>query len=190
MFSSWSPLKQPARHVFVLVALLCLVPGQARAEETTGPTQAVSFDPLWIAYSTASLQYERLVAPAGSLAIKVRVGRTTVKPVDGEQYDRTVLGIGIGYHIYPQPGAPIGFFLAPGIDLLTRFKTTKSGSASVAIAVPLFELGYSWMHPIGLYAGGSIGMQYIIGNVQDDIGGLDTLKGFVPRVGLRLGYAW
>jgi hypothetical protein len=176
----------------MLVAVLLLA-SSARAEQPAEKpkfTQMVSFDPLWIVYSTASLKYERLVAPAGSLALKLRLGRTTVKPIDQEAYDRTVIGIGIGYHIYPQAGAPMGFYIAPGIDFLTRYKTTKSATASVAIAVPYAELGYNWSHRIGLYAGGSIGMQYIIGNVQDDVGGLDSLKGLVPRVSLQLGYAW
>jgi len=192
--------------------VLCLLAAPARAAEEDEPllpapaaeepapaqppstvVQLLSIDPIWFIYQTASFRYERLFSGSGTLTIDLRIGRAHVTPESGDPaYDRTLVGLGLGYHFYlhPLPKAPLGFFVAPGVDFLRRYKTIGDSTAAIFIAVPFVELGYNWAHATGFYAGASIGAQYVLGNITDDISGLGSLHGLVPRVSAHLGYAW
>jgi hypothetical protein len=91
-------------------------------------------------------------------------------------------GVAAGYAWYPSGHVLRGVYLAPGLG--TAFVT--DGDADATVFTVGGDVGYRWLFPSGLAAGGSVGLAYA--SASSTYGGVGT--GFVPGVSLQVGKHW
>jgi hypothetical protein len=165
------------------------LPGAPQTTTSAGADNRLTFDPVFLAVQTLSLQYERPLTTRWSALLKVRAGYlphdSPMLKLLGGTGETSVLGGALGASFYPAGEALRGFFLGPGADL---FRIGGQGTPAL-LFVASAELGYAWIWPSGFTLALAGGAQYGA-LVNGHLGDGDSQLGLLPRAGLRIGYAW
>ncbi|MFY7669887.1 DUF3575 domain-containing protein [Tenacibaculum sp. MEBiC06402] len=153
----------------------------------------IKANPIGLAFGIAELSYERAISDNGSFEIGLAYAGTDVS-TGSETISASAFGGEGKYKFYfsSEKDAPRGWYAAPFVSYSTSSVEDSSGNdvgfnafAGGALA------GYQWV-----FGGGdsgfaldlNFGAQYV--SVSATEGTSVNIDGFLPRIGVSLGYAW
>lgn len=155
---------------------------------------AIKANPLGFFFGSAQFGYERALGEKS--AFQIDVAYTNIKATVGGAEDTGVTGFGAEakYKLYFSPSreAVRGWYAAPTITYSTAKGTAGSVEGEVTLLAGGVVAGYQWV-----FGGGdsgfaldlNFGAQYASTSTSGDISSL-SIDGFLPRLGLGIGYAW
>jgi hypothetical protein len=153
---------------------------ETRYASSRGLPNAVTIDPIGVAFGVGNLEYQRLITPTSALAGRVLFG----------------WGFGVGaswrFFLLDNVRAPEGLYLGPGLDLYGYTYNFGGQSASAMFFMPKADFGYRFMFPMSerisfvLAPNLSLGMSF--GSVS--VGGSTYSGGFFFGLGCGLGIAF
>jgi hypothetical protein len=141
---------------------------------------ALTFDPLGIAFGVGNLEYQRLITPTSALAGRLLFGWG--------------FGAGASWRFYLLDNArpPEGLYLGPGLDFTTYTYNFGGQSASAMFFLPKAEVGYRFMFPmsekISFVVSPNLALGMSFGSVS--VGGSTYGGGFFFGLGCGLGIAF
>lgn len=127
--------------MFLLVVVIgAATPSGARAQVVTPPKNVISSNPILDVFTWYNLEYERRVAPNGTLGL----AGTFVELGDGNDHYMAVTAF---YRYFPQNDAPAGFFFGGrfGVFGVTAESDVTNDKESVTLGGIGVDIGYSWM---------------------------------------------
>ncbi|WGH75848.1 DUF3575 domain-containing protein [Tenacibaculum tangerinum] len=175
------------KKLFLVIAMIA-VGFTANAQKNV-----IKANPLGLAFGIAELSYERVVSDKGSFEIGLSYAGADVT-TGSEVIGTSAIGGEAKYKFYfsSEKDAPRGWYAAPFVNYSAASAESSSGEDVGFSAFSGGALaGYQWV-----FGGGdsgfaldlNFGAQYISASAS---GGTSvSLEGFLPRLGVSLGYAW
>jgi hypothetical protein len=171
---------------FAIIAIVAF--GTVNAQENV-----VKLNPAGLAFGTIQLSYEK--ALNSSSAAELSIGYTNVKAkFDSEDAKISGFGAELKYKFYFSSSydAPRGWYAAPLINYSSANGSSNNKSGKVSAFGGGVVGGYQW-----IFGGGAtgfaldinLGAQFLSANVSGDITS-SNFDGFLPRLGVSLGYGW
>ncbi|CAM1362625.1 conserved exported hypothetical protein [Tenacibaculum sediminilitoris] len=153
----------------------------------------IKANPLGLAFGVADLSYERAVSDKGSFEIGISYAGADVTS-GSETISTSAIGAEGKYKFYfsSEKDAPRGWYAAPFVNYSSASAENNSGEDVGFSAFSGGALaGYQWV-----FGGGdsgfaldlNFGAQYISASAKG--GSTVSIDGFLPRLGVSLGYAW
>ena len=153
----------------------------------------IKANPLGLVLGSAELGYERAISDNSSIEVAI-----AFSSFDATSGTTTVSSNGFGvegkykFYFSSDKDAPRGWYGAPVVSYSTSSVDSDGVDGSTSLFAAGAVAGYQW-----IFGGGdsgfaldlNFGAQYVSASVDGNINSV-SIDGFLPRLGLGLGYAW
>lgn len=176
-------------YKLVLAVVAVLIFSSVKAQENV-----IKVNPLGLAFGSTELSYERVLSEGSSLELAVAFTNIEAEFTGGDKSKISGFGAEVKYKLYFSSSeyAPRGWYAAP----LVNFHSVSGKSGSKEGKISIFGAGavagYQWVfggNDNGFALDLNFGARYINAKTSGDISGI-SFDGFLPGVGLSLGYAF
>jgi hypothetical protein len=174
----------------VFIAVIALVGlGNVNAQKNV-----VKVNPLGLVFGSTEIGYERVLSEKSSVELALAYSSSSVTLGGSTSSDATGFGAEGKYKFYfsSSKDAPKGWYVAPVVTYTSTTAESGGSKGKLSSFGGGALAGYQWV-----FGGGdsgfaldlNFGAQYVSAEASGDITSFD-LSGFVPKLGLSLGYAW
>ncbi|MFD0991761.1 DUF3575 domain-containing protein [Tenacibaculum geojense] len=154
----------------------------------------VKANPLGLAIGVAELSYERAVSEKQSFELGIAYSSFDVTGDGGDKVETSSIGAEGKYKFYfsSDKDAPRGWYAAPFVSYSTSSVDNDGTKGDINAFAGGALAGYQWV-----FGGGdsgfaldlNFGAQYMSVSTSGNISSV-SIDGFLPRLGVSLGYAW
>ncbi|MGQ3678097.1 DUF3575 domain-containing protein [Tenacibaculum discolor] len=153
----------------------------------------IKANPLSLAFGSFEIGYERVVSESSSVELAVAYSSLKVNTTGG-QTDAKANGFGVEgkYKFFFGDETPRGWYAAPVVTYSNTSLDSNGEEGDFSFFGGGAVAGYQWV-----FGGGdsgfaldlSLGAQYVSVSTSGSISST-SIEGFLPKLGLSLGYAW
>lgn len=175
------------RKLFLAIAILA-ISFVANAQKNV-----IKANPLALAFGSFEVGYERVVSESSSIELSMAYSSLKVTTSKG-QSGATANGFGVEgkYKFYFSDETPRGWYAAPVVSYSGTSLDSNDEKGEISFFGAGAVAGYQWV-----FGGGNsgfaldlnLGAQYASVSTSGSITGTN-INGFLPKLGLSLGYAW